>query len=98
VGARSRIQEICDDVREDRGCGFRRGDFPKDGIRAEFLLEEELAAKVIDFLANEYPRVRFDPHPFLNGFFATGSREELELIREEVKRINNFPASPYLLP
>ena len=97
VSSPSKLQELSDDLRDSVWC-FESTDLPKDSVRAEFLLEEELAARVIDFLANEYPRVRFDPHPIMNGFFATGSRDDLELIREEVKRINDFPASPYLLP
>ena len=65
-----------------------------DDIRMEYLLEEASSAKVTDFLKDEYPRVRFTPHPTMNGFFATGSKEDLLQIKRELANLDRVPPPP----
>lgn len=96
----TRLDEICENLRTTRGCTFPAG---VDGkVRAEFLFEFASADSWMDFLKNEYNRVRFEPHPVLNGFFATGSREDLDLIRKDVANIdkqeNSGPSPTQLRP
>lgn len=59
--------------------------------REEFLLKVAPAAKVMEFLVSEYPKVRFQPHDSLNGFYATGSSEDLTKLRGEMPNLDRVP-------
>jgi type II secretory pathway component GspD/PulD (secretin) len=65
-----------------------------DDVRMEYLLEEASSAKVVDFLKGEYPRVKFTPHPTMNGFFANGSKEDLLQIKRELANLDRVPPPP----
>lgn len=65
-----------------------------DDVRMEYLLEEASSAKVVDFLKAEYPRVKFTPHPTMNGFFANGSKEDLLQIKRELSNLDRVPPPP----
>lgn len=67
---------------------------PDGAVRMEYLLEEAPSAKVVDFLKNEYPRVKFTPHPTMNGFYALGSREDLLQIKRELSNLDRVPEPP----
>ena len=73
---------------------IKEADIPADAIRMEYLLEEAPSAKVVDFLKAEYPRVRFTPHPTMNGFYANGSREDLLQIKRELSNLDRVPEPP----
>lgn len=66
----------------------------EDKMRMEYLLEEAPSLKVIDFLSDQYERVKFTPHPTLNGFYAEGSREDLIQIKRELTNIGRYPEPP----
>lgn len=63
-------------------------------LRMEYLLEEASATKVVDFLRGEYDRVRFAPHPTMNGFFAWGSKADLLQIKREMANLDRVPPPP----
>lgn len=67
---------------------------PANSIRMEYLLEEAPAAMVVDFLKDEYSQVEFTLHPTLNGFYASGSREDLLQIKRELGHGGRAPGPP----
>jgi type II secretory pathway component HofQ len=72
----------------------KEADVPVDAIRMEYLLEEAPSAKVVDFLKDEYSRVKFTPHPTMNGFYASGSRDDLLQIKRELANLDRVPEPP----
>lgn len=73
---------------------IKEAQLPADSVRMEYLLEEAPAPKVLDFLKNEYSRVKFTPHPTMNGFFANGSKEDLLQIKRELPNLDRIPEPP----
>jgi type IV pilus secretin PilQ/predicted competence protein len=67
---------------------------PENAIRQEFLLEKAPAAKVIDFLSGQYDRVKFTPHPTMNGFYAIGSKKDILQIKREIPNLDRVPEPP----
>ncbi len=61
----------------------------------EILLEFASADEVLDYLVPRYPKVSFRPRPTMNGFYASGSFEDLLSIKRDVVWIDQ-PA--YLSP
>lgn len=82
----TRLDQIGEMLRTTRGCSFPTR--PDGKVRAEFLFQYASADSCLDFLRNKYDGVTFERHPVLNGFFATGSREDLDLIRKNVGNID----------
>lgn len=72
----------------------KQAEVPDDATRMEYLLEEAPAPKVVDFLKGEYPRVKFTPHPTMNGFYALGSKEDLLQIKRELSNLDRVPQPP----
>ncbi len=93
VAAANRCYELCEELEGAPRC-YMTPSLPEDAVRAEFLLDEVSAAKVVDFLKIEYINVQFEPHPVLNGFYATGSRKDLKDIRQEVETLDRLPSEP----
>lgn len=65
---------------------------PEGSVRQAFVLENAPSARMVDFLSGQYPQVLFAPHQTLNGFWATGSDEDLLKITDEVQALDRpFP-------
>jgi type II secretory pathway component GspD/PulD (secretin) len=92
VAAPEKLSEVADDVFDPGNVKDR--EVPEDAIRMEYLLEEAPSAKVVDFLKEEYPRVKFTPHPTMNGFYANGSKEDLLQIKRELANLDRVPEPP----
>lgn len=73
---------------------IKEAQLPADSVRMEYLLEEAPAPKVLDFLKGEYARVKFTPHPTMNGFFANGTKEDLLQIKRELPNLDRIPEPP----
>ena len=92
VAAPEKLSEVADDIfNPDK---IKEAVVPENAIRMEYLLEEAPSAKVVDFLTDEYARVKFTPHPTLNGFYANGSREDLLQIKRELANLDRVPEPP----
>lgn len=92
VAAPEKLSEVADDVFNPDN--IKEKEVPEDAIRMEYLLEEAPSAKVVDFLKDEYGRVKFTPHPTMNGFYAKGSREDLLQIKRELGNLDRVPEPP----
>lgn len=67
---------------------------PKNPIRQEILLENAQSAKVMSFLESQYKNVKFQAHPTVNGFYATGSKEDVLQIKREIPNLDKVPPAP----
>lgn len=92
VAAPEKLDEVADDILDDENVKTR--EVPKDAVRMEYLLEEAQSAKVVEFLKGEYERVKFTPHPTMNGFYATGSKDDLIQIKRELGNLDRVPEPP----
>lgn len=92
VAEPGKLAEIADDILSEGN--VRQAVVPQDAIRMEYLLEEAPSAKVVDFLRGQYSRVRFIPHPTMNGFYAEGSRDDLLQIKRELANLDRVPEPP----
>ena len=92
VAAPEKLSEVADDVFDPDK--VKEATVPEDAIRMEYLLEEAPSPKVVDFLQDEYSRVKFTPHPTLNGFYANGSRDDLLQIKRELANLDRVPEPP----
>lgn len=92
VAAPEKLDEVADDIFDPDN--IKEKEVPADAIRMEYLLEEAPAAKVVDFLKDEYGRVKFTPHPTMNGFYANGSKEDLLQIKRELANLDRVPEPP----
>lgn len=93
VAAPEKLDEIANNI-FDPSASQRQAQVPADAPRMEYLLEEAPSAKVVDFLKAEYPRVKFTPHPTMNGFYAQGSKEDLLQIKRELANLDRVPEPP----
>lgn len=93
VAAPEKLAEVSDSILDPDQAAKEYVPSPED-VRMEYLLEEASSAKVVDFLKNEYPRVKFTPHPTMNGFFANGSKEDLLQIKRELANLDRVPPPP----
>ena len=71
--------------------GIDDGRRQPDDIRREFMLERAPAAKIIGFLKPRYDGVEFVPHPTMNGFYAVGSRSDLEAVANLIPELDVVP-------
>ncbi len=92
VAAPEKLAEIPDDILDPGN--MREPLLPEDTVRQEFLLEKAPSAKVVDFLAGQYDRVKFTPHPTMNGFYAQGSKNDILQIKREVPNLDRVPEPP----
>lgn len=72
-----------------RICEIQRNRF-----RMEYLLEDAPAAIVLEYLKKEYEEVKFTVHPKMNGFYATGSSEDLIQIKRDLQSLDSVPEPP----
>ena len=93
VAAPEKLAEVAGDILDPNQAAKEYVPSPDD-VRMEYLLEEASSAKVVYFLKNEYPRVKFTPHPTMNGFFANGSKEDLLQIKRELANLDRVPPPP----
>ncbi|MCA9791972.1 MAG: hypothetical protein KC910_09270 [Candidatus Eremiobacteraeota bacterium] len=71
--------------------------FPDCGIRQEFLLERAPAAQVMALLQGEFPRVRFIPHPTMNGFYISScTRDEALTMKRLMPDLDRLPVPDHL--
>ncbi len=68
--------------------GFRGGIL----VRQEFILDRAPAARVVEFLQSQYLRVKFVPHPTLNGFYAIGPKKDILSIKSELPNLDRVPS------
>lgn len=92
VAAPEKLSEIADDVLAMDN--VKETILPADAVRMEYLLEEAPSAKVVDFLKDEYPKVKFTAHPTMNGFYANGSKDDLLQIKRELANLDRVPEPP----
>lgn len=92
VAAPEKLGEVADNILDDDNVKER--EIPPDAVRMEYLLEEAQSAKVVEFLKGEYERVKFTPHPTMNGFYATGSKDDLLQIKRELGNLDRVPEPP----
>ena len=92
VAAPEKLSEIADDVLAMDN--VKETVLPENAVRMEYLLEEAPSAKVVDFLKDEYPKVKFTPHPTMNGFYANGSKDDLLQIKRELSNLDRVPEPP----
>ena len=92
VAAPEKLDEVADNILDDDQVKTR--EVPEDAVRMEYLLEEAQSAKVVEFLKGEYDRVKFTPHPTMNGFYATGSKDDLLQIKRELGNLDRVPQPP----
>ncbi len=92
VAAPEKLEEVADDILRDSN--VREAVLPENSVRMEYLLEEAPSAKVVDFLTGQYPKVKFTPHPTMNGFYANGSKEDLLQIKRELATLDRVPEPP----
>ncbi|MCA9796119.1 MAG: hypothetical protein KC910_30135, partial [Candidatus Eremiobacteraeota bacterium] len=67
---------------------------PPESIRQEILLERAPAAKVMEYLFQRYPEVKFSPHPTMKGFYVEGSREDILAIKRAIPGLDRAPSPP----
>jgi type II secretory pathway component GspD/PulD (secretin) len=65
-------------------------------IRLEFLLDKARAAKVISLLEPQFKNVKFTLHPALNGFHASGPKQDLLKIRSLIPSLDREPDRDFL--
>ena len=90
VAAPEKLDSVADNIFGE----VKERTIPEDSVRMEYLLEEAPAAKVVDFLKENYPRVKFTAHPTMNGFYANGSKEDLLQIKRELSNLDRVPEPP----
>lgn len=86
-----KLNSIADDIMQGQRLGPQ---LPKNPIRQEILLENAQSAKVIGFLETQYKTVKFQPHPTVNGFYVTGSKEDVLQIKREIPNLDKVPPAP----
>lgn len=89
VGTPEKIDSISEDILspKTKSRGVNRGALASD----EFQLSAAPAAQVVEFLKAQYPDVKFDMHPTLNGFFAKGTKSELAGIKKSLTSLDRVP-------
>lgn len=92
VAAPEKLSEIPDNILDQNN--VKEYTPPEDAIRQEILLEKAPAAKVMEFLQGQYERVKFTPHPTMNGFYVLGSRNDVLQIKREVPNLDRVPEPP----
>ncbi len=66
----------------------------KNAVQQEFFLETAPAAKVSEFLQEQFPDVVFTAHPTMNGFYAKGDVADLKAIKSMLPNLDQAPAAP----
>lgn len=64
---------------------------PFPGCRQEVLLEAVEAQRVLPLLEYAYPHVKLENHPTMNGFYPTGPRESILLIKNDIPNLDRLP-------
>ena len=92
VASPDKLAQIPDDILDDDN--VKEAIVPENAIRQEFVLEKAPAAKVMDFLAGQYDRVKFINHPTMNGFYAVGAKNDILQIKRELPNLDRVPEPP----
>jgi len=58
----------------------------------EFLLENLDAGQLLVRLRKEYPSIKFEKHPTLNGFYAYGDKRDVLRMQKEVNELDRAAA------
>jgi hypothetical protein len=67
---------------------------PTQTITVEYLLEHVPSASVLGDLRSRHPWIKFERHPTINGFYATGMKDDLLKLKRELAALDTTPNPP----
>lgn len=73
------------------GIGIKAAIVPEDAVRQEFLLQHVPVEVALHYLQIRYPTLRFTPHPTMNGFYLSASKQEVLAIKRLVASTDKLP-------